>query len=225
MKIQVCLLVMLVTYTPCSAGTTAPVDAPEIQSVAVGEVWRKSEHRNNVGNFLPPWKEISITNIFGFKQKPMIGTKVTVIPLAEGVHPLELRIVKTNLKSGCTERGPKWWSVELEPITREEFFTVPPNRNRGNEFPFSVAIIYPSVTSAQLQAKSQLSRENLPKGISLNTVTAAITLMNSENPDVVITEYCCAEPNKSEEACDYTCSKTFIKVDRTWKLVDSSTPC
>ena len=199
---------------------------PNIQTIGQGIVWRTSENKDEHGSFLPPWKEIRITNIFEFKRTPAIGDKVTVIPLVVDIPPLDLKILKAEeKKNACDESMPDWWEVELEPIKLKEFFEIMPIFNRAAEFPFDVVIIYPAVRVAWQIKNDQLTRAMLPQGVSINTVKAAIDLTNDRKPDVVIVEYCCGRTKKPAAECDYTCGKTFKRFRNAWKLVDTSAPC
>lgn len=65
----------------------------------------------------------------------------------------------------------------------------------------------------------------LPKGVAMNTVIGAIDLTSDGIPDVLIVKYCCDNPKKAAEECDYTCGKTFKKIRNIWKLIDTSAPC
>lgn len=199
---------------------------PEVQTIGTGVVWRTSGNKDAQGRDLPPWKEIRITNIFEFKKRPVVGDKVTVIPLDVAISPLELTITEAKKKENpCNERLTGLWEVELEPISVKEFFEVSPTPSRAAEYPFDVAVIYPAVKIARQIKQSQLSREVLPKGVSINTVKAAIDLTEDRTPDVVIVAYCCGDTKKPAGDCDYTCSKTFKRTGNGWKLVETSAPC
>ncbi|MCM3871250.1 MAG: hypothetical protein ND895_11235 [Pyrinomonadaceae bacterium] len=198
---------------------------PEMQTIGMGMVWRISETKNEHGAYLPPWKEITITNIFGFKRMPVIGDKVTVVLLGSDISPLDLRITKTEKKEdACNERLPAWWEVQLEPIHLRKLFDIEPMSNRNAEFPFEVVVLYPAVKVARQISKGQLTKGMLPTGVSLNTVKAAIDLTRDLTPDVLVIDYCCEDTRKAEP-CDYTCGKTFKKVRNAWKLIDTSAPC
>ncbi len=189
-------------------------------------VSRRSDNKDENGRFLPPWKEIKIINIFGFKRRLAVGEKATVIPLDTDISPLDLRIIKAEkVENPCNKRMPGVWEVELEPITQKKFFEIEPLLNRADEYPFDVALIYPAVKAARQLKKDQLTNAMLPKGIAINSVKAALDLTGDGKPEVVILEYCCDNPSKPVTECDYTCGKTFTKVKNTWKLIDTYTPC
>lgn len=222
MRIQT---VLLSAFLTCGLGH-AQVKGPEIQTIGQGVVWRKSETKDDHGMHVPPWKEIKVTNVVAFKRKPVVGSKVTVIPLAAGIPPLDLRIVKAEKREdACDEGLPAWWEVELEPIKLKEFFDFEPAAGRAAQFPFDVAVLYPAVKVARQMNKGQLVKGMLPKGVAINTVKAALDLTDDGKPDVVIVEYCCGDAKKPADGCDYACGKTFKKFRNTWRLVDTSAPC
>jgi hypothetical protein len=127
-------------------------------------------------------------------------------------------------ENACDESLPRAWEVELEPLTQKQVFDAPSPRERNPAYPFDVVVIYPAVKIAHEMRKDQLNREMLPRGVSINTVKAAIDLNDDRKPDVVVVEYCCLQTQQPPE-CDYTCGKTFKKVKNIWKLFDSYAPC
>ena len=192
----------------------------QAQSISEGGIWRHSASKDDRA----PWKQITIQGV-SFKTQPRVGNAVTVIALGSGIPPFELRILKAERKDNpCDESLPDFWEVELEALTQREFFDAPSPRERNPVYPFDVVVLYPAVKIARQIGKEQLNREMLPKGVSINTVKAAIDLNDDRKPDVVVVEYCCQAAQKPGE-CDYTCGKTFKKVRNLWKLVDSYTPC
>lgn len=202
------------------------VPMPGIQTIGKGAVWRVSDNKDQHGDALPPWKEVTVKNIFGFKQRPVIGRRVTIIPLDVNIPARELAIRKIKKGASCGESDRRtWWEVELEPIKESEYFDLAPNPNRRAEVPFDVAVIYPAVKSARQLLRKDLTQKMLPGGISLETVKAALDLTNDRIPDVLIVEYCCRDAGKAPGECDYECGKTFRKVRNSWKLVDTSSPC
>ena len=208
------------------AQSRKPVLTPQVQTIGEGVVWRISDNKDAQGSFLPPWKEIKITNVFGFKRKPAAGEKVTVIPLDVDIAPLELRIVKVEKKeNACSERLPAWWEVELEPINQRAFFEIAARPNRVQEFPFDVCIIYPSVKFARQIKGNGFTKNLLPQGVSINTIKGAIDLTNDGTPDVLLVEYCCDNPKRAAGTCDLTCGKRFKKVRNIWSLIDTYAPC
>lgn len=221
-------IIVLLMFLSCNLGwaqVKKPVSMPQIQTVGDGKVLRISDNKDEDGWFLPPWKEVKITNLYGFKTKPVVGDRVTIIPLDVDIAPLELRIVKTEKREGCDEQSPPWWEVELELIKQKVFFDIAPRPKIAEQYPFDVCVIYPAVRFANQVRRASLSRTMLPTGIAIKTVKAAIDITDDGKPDVLVVDYCCGNPRKSAEGCDYTCGKTFKKIGNTWKLIDTSTPC
>lgn len=198
---------------------------PDVQSIVQVDVWRESDRKDSDGFALPPWSAVNLNHV-GFDKKPAVGERVTVVPLGVDIGPISLKILKvTEREDPCNESLPRYWEVELEKITRREFFEAKATRNRREDVPFDVCIIYPSVTFARQLKKERLTRGMIPRGVTPGTVTAAIDLTNDNKPDVLIAYYCCDDSRKPPEACDYTCGKIFKKVNRGWKLVEKLAPC
>jgi hypothetical protein len=222
-------MIVLCAFFACGVARAQgrkPMPVPAIQTIGQGVVSRTSENKDADGSFRPPWKEVRITNIFTFKQRPLVGEKATIVPLVADIPSLDLRIIRAEKKDdACNERLPGWWEVELEPIKLKKFFEVAPSPNRSAEFPFDVAIIYPAVKGARQIKKAQLTRDLIPTGVQIQVIKAAIDLTVDGKPDVVIIDYCCGEPKKPSDQCDYTCGKTFKKIGNGWKLVATSAPC
>ena len=216
------ILLLILFYAVGMAQTGKSTPMPQIQAIGDGVVWRISDSRDQHGKRLPPWKEIKITNVSGFKKKPVTGDKVTIVPLDVDLAPLDLKIMEIKER---TEGGSHWSEIELEPVKEKKFFEIAPRPNRAQEFPFDVSVIYPSVKSAHQIKRDMLRQNMLPRGIAVDTAKAAIDLTNDGIPDVLIVQYCCLNPKKTAEGCDYTCGKTFKKVRNVWKLVGTSEPC
>lgn len=225
-QIPLAALLLLFASDAGLAQIKESVPMPRIQTIGKGEVWRVSNNKDQHGSDLPPWKEIRVKNVFGFKQRPVIGRKVTIVPLDVNIAAQDLTIVKIKKGASCGGSDVKArWEVELEPIKQKEYFDMTPIANRRAEVPFDVAIIYPAVKSARQLLRNDLKQSMLPKGVSLDTVKAAVDLTSDGAADVLLVEYCCGDPGKATGACDYTCGKTFRKVGNSWKLIDTSSPC
>ena len=203
----------------------SPLNA--LHTLSEGVVWRKSDNRNPHGGFLPPWTEVSITNLFGFKRKPVIGDLVTVVPIGADIPAFELRILNAKpTENPCDKRLGNWWEVELDRVNQTAVHQAGAIAGRSPEFPFDVVVIYPSVRFAREIARDQLNRQTLPKRVTVQTVKAAIDVTADRIPDIVVTSYCCQHPTKPPgERCNYTCGKTFGRVGKIWKLFDTSAPC
>jgi hypothetical protein len=198
--------------------------APDTQLITIATVGRSSAQKDQHGSYLPPWDEVKIANFFS-KAELNTGSEVTVIPLGVDIATFNLKIVKVEKQRyGCDEGEPNAWEVELEPILDRQLFEIEPLPNRRTEVPFDVCIIFPALPMARQLRDDHVARGMLPKGVSINTVRAAIDVTNDQQPDVVIAEVCCNDASKSE-GCDYTCGKTFLKLRGKWKLVDEYAPC
>lgn len=220
MRANTILLLILFICGAGAAQTRRPTPGPQIIGEAI--VWRISDNKNETGSLLPPWKEVRVTNVFGFKRKPVMGAKVTVVPLDVNIAPLDLRITEIKERNAC---GDHWWDVELEPVTRRAFFEIPSRPNRVQEYPFDVGIIYPAVKSARQIRGKALKKWMLPAGVYLNTVKGAVDLTNDGVPDALIVDYCCRDVKKAARECEYTCGKIFRKIRNVWRLVNTSSPC
>jgi len=218
-------IVALILLLTC-AGSALPQTPKAKRSgraVSTGDVWRISNNKNRSGDAIPPWKEIQISNV-GFKERPIVGRNVTIIPIDVDLAPFDLRVRQTKSQEGC-DKSEHRWEVDLETVKDRKFFEVAPIANRRTEVPFEVVVIYPAVSFARQIERARLSKAMVPKHVALSTVKAAIDLTRDHNPEVLILEYCCEHPTEAPKECDYTCGKTFIKVGLVWKLVDTSTPC
>lgn len=219
------LVVSFVSFTrPASRSQSKQSLMPSINFIAEATVRRISDRKDRHGSHLSPWREVGVSSFFT-KVKPAVGSQVTVIPLGVSLASFDLTIVKAERQpSGCDGSETNAWEVELEPVTDKRFFEIPPLPNRRDEVPFDVCVIYPAVATTRQLQKGQLTHSVLPRGVSINTVKAAIDVTNDRRPDVIIAEFCCNDPSKSE-GCDYTCGKTFKKTQGKWKLVDEYAPC
>jgi hypothetical protein len=202
------------------------VRMPRLQSIGEGDVWRRSDVKGVHGENLPPWKEVQVVNVFGFKKRPATGEEVTIIPLDVNIAPINLRIVETKRGATCGGSDSQvWWEVELEPVKQKAFFEISSLPERREEYPFDVCVIYPAVRFSRQIKGNRLTKSMLPKGVAIRTVKGAIDLTNDGTPDVLIIDYCCGNPNKVAEECSYSCGKTYRKIGNVWKLVDTSAPC
>jgi hypothetical protein len=203
------------------------VELPEITDFAVVDVLRKSNKENEYSRMIKPFYEAEIG--IGLDKEPKIGEKVTVIPLQVNLEPFQLSITKTEKKEvPCTgERKEFYWNTDLEIVTNKEILEIDPIKNRAEEFPFDVAVIYPKVDFAKNIKNSELSKDMLPNKVAVNTVVAAIDLDNDGKPDLLETVFCCNNPSDTfnEKNDCYTCQKTFKKINNNWKETNFEKPC
>src|SRR5262245_37351747 len=175
MRTLIVLLLNLLVRDGTSAQTMRPL--PVIQTIGEGIVWRQSLVKDQHANSQSRWNAVTITNVFGFKKKPVVGKPVTVLTLGLDISPFDLRILKAaKQEDGCDESLPPWWEVEFEPVKQRRLFEVSPPPDRSTEYPFDVVMLYPAVKGAQLIKHADLNARMLPKGVYLKTVKAAIDL-------------------------------------------------
>ena len=224
MRIPLIVLLAILTCHVSWAQTKRP--SPVVQTIASGTVWRESPVQDAAATSERKWKQITITNIFGFSRRPVVGDSVSVIALGAEMEPLSLRILKAQHKdNACDKRLAGEWEVELESITSSKFFQTTTPGDRSVDYPFDVVILYPAVKTARQLDKKQLARDALPRGVMTNTIKAAIDLDEDRKPDILVLEYCCLNPKQSTKECDYTCGKTYKKMNNTWRIVRTSAPC
>ena len=226
-----------VSSTPQNNGPAAPspepteiqqtskiYSLPKVESFTQVDVWRESGVKDKHGFDLPPYNKVNL-NLVDFDRKPIICRKVTAVPLEVNIAPIELKILKATDREGCDKSSPHFWDIELETITQQDFFKVSAIPDRREDAPFDVCIIYPAVEFARQIRQEQLTKEMIPDGVTIRTITAAIDLTNDLKPDILIAQYCCNDSTKPRRECDLTCGKYFKKVNDKWKLVKESQPC
>ncbi|HEX6175811.1 MAG TPA: hypothetical protein VF089_17500, partial [Candidatus Binatia bacterium] len=101
MRIYIALLLISLACLPNLVQSKNTVRMPRTQTIGEGVVWRISDNKGEHGDSLPPWKEVQITNVFGFKKRPTVGEKVTVVPLDVNIAPIDLRIIETKRGATC----------------------------------------------------------------------------------------------------------------------------
>jgi hypothetical protein len=175
MRSSAILLLILLSCGASLAQTRKPLPMPQVQIVGEGAVWRVSDSKDEDGHYLPPWKEIKITNVLDFKQEPIVGEKVTIIPLDVNIAPLGLRVVKAEKQdNACDETMPARWEIELEPIRQRTIVEIASAPGRSLDYPFDVCVIYPAVLFARQVEQHGLTQNMLPKGVAIKTVTAEL---------------------------------------------------
>ncbi len=196
---------------------------PRIVSISTGDVSRRSNKRDRDGFEMPPWTRVEVTGLY-FKNRPVTGEFVTVVPLGVGIEPIDLKIANAKACERVFQELPdRQCEVELAPLTPRVFFEYEPSSDRRSDLPFQVLVLYPRVSNARALSKAELRREMLPQGVSPNVVSAAVDLTGDGMPDVLVTDFCCDAPGRSDN-CDYTCGKTRIREGNSWKVVHSSIP-
>ncbi|MCA1622824.1 MAG: hypothetical protein LC778_03335 [Acidobacteria bacterium] len=210
-------------------GTPAPrgqIPMPDVKDFAIVDFVRSSDTKDASGIYQPPYRSAEIS--LSLEHLAKVGEKISVIPLQVDFEPFEMEIKKVEeiTETGCDEEKPKrFWNVEFEKITRQDFLAVEPIKNRSGEFPFDIFVIYPAVKFARKLELHELKKEVLPKNVFLNMITAAIDLTNDGKPDLLEASFCCSKANKTPEDCDYTCGRTFKKTKGVWKQIKYLQPC
>lgn len=205
------------------------IELPNVIDFGLFDVVRKSNQKNEYGRMIFPFYEAEIN--IGLVNEPEIGEKVTIIPLNVNLEPFQLAISQTEKKTAdaCkTNRNEKYyWETELERITDQGVLEIRSDKNRADEFPFDVVVVYPSVNFAKNLVNTAITKDMLPANISIKTIEAAIDLDNDGRPDLLEIAFCCSSPNeKSDEDNDCSiCKKSFKKVNGIWKLAGSAQPC
>jgi len=176
-----------------------------------------------------PWASVTIENVFtvGWKQGPIVGTRMTVIPLGVDVAPISVEIVRAEYAANpCADELPWIWSIELAPVKSGAFFDAKPLRERRNDTLFDVAVVYPEDAMARVVDAHRIGHRNLPPNATPDTVRAAIDLHGDGTTDVVELSFCCDDPRKSTSTgCDHTCTRTYERVRGRWRLIDRGGPC
>ncbi len=203
------------------------VSMPQVKEFGVQAFMRWSDTRDSSGIMQAPFNYVEIVNTF-FNVQPKTGEKVTVVPLQNDFEPFELKI--TSIKKAdfidCNAKPPGTvWDIEFEKSTRKDFLEIKSAPNRSPEFPFDIFVIYPSVKFARKIDVAGLKKTMIPKGVYLNTITAAIDLTGDGKPDLLETSYCCGNEKMSSESCDYTCGVNYKKIKNIWKKVKYNSSC
>jgi len=217
---------------PSQAPSARPVPHPTpislVRGFGMATVLRHSSNSEN-GFEVSPWTSVTIGNVFtvGWKQGPVVGTRMTVIPLGVDLAPVSLEIVKAEYAADpCADNLPWTWTIELAPVTSRAYFEARPIAGRRDDVPFDVAVVYPEHARARAVNAQRIPRSKLPPNATAGTVRAAIALHGDGVVDIIEVEFCCGAPSKSTTAgCDYTCSRTYERVHGRWRLIASSGPC
>jgi len=220
----IAIVVMLPLQASSQTQTLVSKKMPAIEVVGIGELQRMSENKDKSGLLLPPWKSVEVTNVFGFDIQPRVDTRATFVPLGIDLDQFDLKLKLATLREGCAKSSSKWWVTEFQPVTDPRLFDIRALPGRSEEFPFDVVVIYPAVSAAREIPRSEIRPEMLPRRVKLETVKAAVDVTSDGMPDIVITEYCCAN-GATTVGCDLTCGATYKRSGRSWKKIDKSTPC
>lgn len=215
------------SQSPEVASSAKP--APEARGFGDATVARSSERKDKDGSSLPPWTRVEITNI-GFSQKfksqPRIGERVTVLSLGVELPALELKIAGVDdAKDECTGAEHHLWAVTLEDVTRRDYFDQKPMSDRSLEYPFDALVIYPANPAARVVSRAKLSKEMLPRSVTVEMIRAAVDTNADGAPELLLLNFCCDDPKATVSTCELTCGKIYRKTDNVWTLIDTIEPC
>jgi len=200
-----------------AAKTKGKATDSRIRTLGTGVIFRDSETR------LPPWKSVTVTNVFGFKKEPKIGAKVTILPSQVDGAPFELRVTTTKKRD---EDTPVWWEVELEPIGERAYFDAIQPKGYGAAFLGRVAVLDPAIPTARLLEPTSIGAKDLPAKLDAVVIVLAVDSTGDRLPDGIEASFCCEDESKPADtaSCDYTCSRTFIRRAGKWVQVEYSQP-
>src|SRR5262249_15817175 len=156
--------------------------------------------------YVPPFTQVEVINLDGFRRRPRAGEIVTVVPL-NSLPPFSLRVQRSKIiprEQTCT--GERYIAVDLEPVKDRLYLDPRPLANRSEEYPFDVVVFYPAVRRAHLlRADSWSLTEESP---SKRTI-AAIDLDDDGREDALIVEEFCFPEDEGSHA--YTCRKIYAR--------------
>lgn len=203
---------------------------PDVRQVSfcVTGIERSSPRQDEFGRNVRPFDSAVIPVYYKrLAIAPKAGSQVTVVPLAAGLVPFNLKIVRVIREEECGDE--KRWNLELEPVTDRAILDAQPLAGGTDEFPFRACVIFPAVSSARAIPGTGFERRSLPRGVYAATIIAAIDLDGDGSPDFLETSYCCDRDQdrarNMARDCDYTCGKAFKKIAGRWRLVESFRPC
>jgi len=208
---------------PFSAGQAAE----NVRDFAIARVIRTSDQTNEAGRHLPPWDRVEIWGI-SFKTKPMIGDRVTVVVLAPGLPSLGLTIRNVAAQVACVDDDPPRWQIELDPVTRADFFAASPiDDDRAAETPFDAAVLYPAVPTASRVDRRDIDPASIPDGLNRPNVSGAVDLTGDGRPEVLFLDFCTkvSERALDPSQCDYHSSRTYVRSTGQWDRFDEAQPC
>jgi hypothetical protein len=223
-KAMVVLIASLfIAVCTLSAARTADI----IRDYTVANVVRTSDRTNDAGRYLPPWNRVEIWGA-SFKTKPIIGDDVTAVAFVPGIQPLTLTISDVIAEEACVDDEPTRWRVELEPVTRTDFFDATPvDGDRAEETPFDVAVLYPAVAAVSRVDRQGIDPADIPDGFARAHVRGAIDFAGDGRPEVLFIDFCTkmSERTLDPAQCEYLSSRTYVRSTGRWDRVDEIQPC
>lgn len=196
------------------------VDYPEIKALPIeiseSSVSRLSAKEDIEGYFLPPFTSAEIQNIW-FDAEPKIGLTATIVPVGTNVSPIDLEIIgKKKIKHGDNIL----WEVNLKKTTDDNFLQADPLKDRGEQYPFDVCVLYPAIKNAKSISRQELGETSLPRGVKLNSIYAAIDVTQDNQPDYIIVHHCRSGDDVLLN-CESAGSSIYLKDGKSWKVYTS----
>ena len=153
------------------------------------------------------------------KKRLPARAEVLLIPLAGELAAIRTQVLKISLiENPCSEALPKLYETELRPVSDKSWLSSSP--------PFEVCVIYPAIASARALKLDALQTTQLPTKVALANIIAALDINNDQQPDVLLLEYCCDNPQADRKSCDLTCSAVYVRVaNGQWRIAETQTPC
>ena len=137
-----------------SQAVTFPADAPIVEH---GTVNRESAQKDEHGAFHPPWRSVEV--FVGLPRAISPGDAITVLPLRQGLPPLQATATSVRFQQGVPEEMPDLWLVDID-VKAQAFFAARPDRGRRDDTPFDVIVVYPAQTQARLLAPAASAKES-----------------------------------------------------------------
>lgn len=190
-------------------------------STTIGEatLWRNKKAENS-----SEWKEILVTNVFGFQKDVPLGSIVQVIPLSKKVPVLGLKVTETTKRDGFEEtEDDDWFEVELEEIKNKQYHSFKGPKERSDEYPLDLLVVYPPIKNCTLLENRNFKTTDLPKNVFNEIIKGALDFDNDELPDAIVCKFCCNDKSSATD-CEYFCGEVYIKVDGKWILINTSQP-
>jgi hypothetical protein len=199
---------------------TFPGDVPIVKN---GTVHRESAHKGKGGFFEPPWTSVKVS--VGLAHAITVGEAVTVLPLRQGLPPLQAKATSVKFQEGVPEELSDLWWVDID-VTAPAFFAAPPDRQRRSDVPFDALVVYPAQKQARLLAPAAVAKD-LPResGCSKRTLRAAVDLDADGKADVAMFHFCCQKPTspKTSPPCENTCETTYLRRSgQPWQVVEKA---
>jgi len=197
-----------------------PADAP---IVVRGTVNRESAQKGETGFFKPPWTSVKVWVLLA--RAISVGDAVSVLPLRQGLPPLQAKATAVKFQEGVADELPDLWLVDIN-VKDPAFFSARTERHRREDVPFDAIVVYPAQTEARLLAAAAVAKD-LPResGCSKRTLRAAVDLDADGKADVTMFEFCCQEPTSPirESACENMCQTMYLRRSgQPWQVVEKA---